>query len=172
MNRSLALLALLASLAGCATLRPGPTPGSGWQGPSIAVSQTDEALRYYVYLRGLSAAELAREHDAVRQAFNKSRGDFARVQYALTLSLPNTRLRDEARAIKLLEGWQREDEGGLKRFGYFLVTQLAEQKRADETADTLRAKLKDEQKRADDAENKLNALKSIEKSLMKRSRAP
>lgn len=170
MNRTFLLLALLTALTGCATLRSGPTPGSGWQGPSIAASQTDEALRYYAYLRGLSAAELAREHEAVRQAFNKSHGDFARIQYALILSLPNSRFHDTPHAIKLLEGWQ--DESNLRRFGHFLVIQLAEQKRADETADALRAKLKDEQKRADEAENKLNALKSIEKSLMKRGRAP
>lgn len=172
MNKTLLPFLLLAVLSGCAGLRSDPTPGSGWKGPSLAANPVDEALRYYVYLGGLSGADLAREHEAVRQAFNRTHGDFARMQYALILSLPNTRLRDEGRAMKLLEGWQKDDADGLRRFGHFLSAQLAEQKRLDETNEVLRARLKDEQKRADDANNKLDALKSIEKSLMQRGRAP
>lgn len=169
MRSLLALLLLL--LSGCA-LVPHTAPPTTWAGPTLGANPVEEALRYYAYIKKLPATDLAKEQEAVKDAFDRRHDDFTRVQYALLLALPNTRFRDEGRALKLLEGWQREDGSGLRRFGFFLASQLAEQKRLEDSADALRAKLKDEQRRTEEAEAKLNALKSIERSMQRRRTTP
>ncbi len=171
MKKLLLLASIVALLAGCSLLKPAP-PASSWSGPALGANAVEEALRYYAYAKKLPPADLNREHEAIRQTFNRGHGDFTRIQYALLLSLPGTRFHDDGRALKALEGWQKDDEAGLRRFGAFLAAQLAEQRRLDESADTLRARLKEEQRRADEAEAKLNALKSIERSLLRQRRAP
>ncbi|MGD9787624.1 MAG: hypothetical protein AB7U30_06690 [Sulfuricellaceae bacterium] len=171
MKKSLVAVFLVALLAGCSLLKPVP-PASSWSGPALGANAVEEALRYYAYAKKLPAADLNREHEAIRQSFTRSHDDFARIQYALLLSLPGTRFHDEGRALKILEGWQKDDDTGLRRFGAFLAAQLAEQRRLDDSADALRARLKEEQRRADEAEAKLNALKSIERSLLRQRRAP
>lgn len=173
MKGTLLALALLLLLPGC-TLLPPPAaaPTSTWSGPAFAANPVEEALRYYAYIKKLSVAEQVKEYEGVRQAFDHHHDDFTRIQYALLLSLPKAPFRDESRALKLLEGWQRDDATGLRRFGAFLTSQLAEQKRLDDSADTLRAKLKEEQHRAEEAETKLNALKSIERSMLRRRTTP
>ncbi len=172
--RSALALVLLLLASGCAMMpqSPAPTAASGWTGPAFGANPVEEALRYHVYIKKLPNAELVKEYEGVRQAFERRHDDFSRIQYALLLSLPKAPFSDDNRALKLLEGWQRDDSSGLRRFGAFLSAQLAEEKRLEESIDALRAKLKDEQRRADDAEAKLNALKSIERSMQQRHRTP
>lgn len=172
MRKLLALALLL--LSGCALLpqTPAPTTTPGWSGPAFGANSVEEALRYYAHIKKLPPAELVKEYEGVRQAFERKHDDFSRIQYALLLTMPKAPFQDEGKALKLLEGWQRDDAGGLRRFGAFLATQLTEQKRLEDSADTLRAKLKDEQHRADEAETKLNALKSIERSMLHRRTTP
>lgn len=171
MKRLFLLASLVALLAGCSLLKPAPI-ASSWSGPTLGANAVEEALRYYTYAKKLPATDLNREYEAIRQTFNRNHDDFTRIQYALLLSIPGTRFHDDGRALKVLEGWQKDDDTGLRRFGAFLAAQLAEQRRLDDSADFLRARLKEEQRRADEAEAKLNALKSIERSLLRQRRTP
>lgn len=168
--RVLLILAFLL-LPGCALI-PRAAPPTTWAGPTLGVNPTEEALRYYTYVRKLGAADLAKEHEAVKDAFDRSRDDFTRIQYVMLLSLPKASFHDAGRALKLLDGWAKEEGTGLRRFGFFLAAQLNEQKRLDDSGDTLRAKLKEEQRRADEAQSKLDALKSIERSMQRRRSVP
>ena len=171
MKRLFLLASLVALLAGCSLLKPAPI-ASSWSGPTLGANAVEEALRYYTYAKKLPATDLNREYEAIRQTFNRNHDDFTRIQYALLLSIPGTRFHDDGRALKVLDGWQKDDDTGLRRFGVFLAAQLAEQRRLDDSADFLRARLKEEQRRADEAEAKLNALKSIERSLLRQRRTP
>lgn len=168
--RILLILAFLL-LPGCSLIPPA-APATTWSGPALGANPVEEALRYYGYVKKLSGADLARELDAVKGAYDRSRDDFTRIQYVMLLSLPKASFHDAGRALKLLDGWTREEGPGLRRFGVFLAAQLAEQKRLEDSADGLRAKLKEEQRRADEAQSKLDALKSIERSMLRRRTNP
>ncbi len=146
-------------LAGCGALRgleskePAPWVQAG--GPQPA-SDAESLLLYYQHVRKLSGTELGREHDAARQAYARSRSDFNRVRFAMVLSLPNVTFNDEARAIDLLEPVTKSPGGHLNGLAYLLTSQLQERKRLDANAQGL--------------QQKLDALRSLERNLIERKR--
>jgi len=146
-------------LAGCGALRsiesqePVPWVQAGTPQPA---SEAESLLLYYQYVRKLSGAELGREHDAARQAYARSRSDFNRVRFAMMLSLPNVAFNDDARATDLLEPVSKSPGGHLYGLAYLLTSQLQERKRLDANAQGL--------------QQKLDALRSLERSLIERKR--
>jgi hypothetical protein len=171
-----ALLGIACALltAGCAPLRGPDSPPSArvekpapsraekpdpqvWARPGIpAISETDSLLAYYQQLRGLSGADLGREHEMVRQAYGRTHSDFNRVRYAMVLSLPNTAFTDDGRALDLLEPVSRNAAGQLNALASLLTAHLQERKRLDANAQGL--------------QQKLDALKSLERSMIERKR--
>jgi hypothetical protein len=156
----LALLAVLCgALAGCGTLmapesrEPAPWVEAGSPRPA---SDTESLLLYYQYVRKLSASELNREHDTVRQSYGRSRTDFNRVRFAMVLSLPSTAFSDEGRALELLEPVAKSGAGQLGGLAYLLSTQIQERRRLDANAQGL--------------QQKLDALRSLERSMIERKR--
>ncbi|MBI2311842.1 MAG: hypothetical protein HYU77_04975 [Betaproteobacteria bacterium] len=162
-------LALAGLIAGCGALKsreagrdtPWLTPGQ-----TLLVSEAEALLLYHEYLRRLSGAELTREHEGVKQAHARSGADFTRVQLAMLLSLPTPGFRDDGRAIGLLEPLLKEGAASseMRALAHLLHAQIAEHRRLEERA-------REEQRRADGLQQKLEALKSIEKSLLEREPA-
>src|SRR5688572_22051652 len=61
-----------------------PTP---WVQPSSPpVNDVESLVLYFGYIRKLSAADLTREYDVARQAYNRAREDYNRVRFAMLLS--------------------------------------------------------------------------------------
>ena len=60
-------------------------------------------LAYHARARKLSGAELAREQEAARRAYVKSRSDGNRMRYALVLAVPGATAADETRALEAVE---------------------------------------------------------------------
>jgi hypothetical protein len=148
-----------AMIAGCGTMKGGesqePAPWVQAGNPPPA-SETENLLLYYQHVRKLSAVDLGREHDVARQAFNHSRTDFSRVRLAIVLSLPNTALYDDGRALELLEPVAKNATGPLNGLAYLLTAQIQERKRLDANAQGL--------------QQKLDALRSLERSMIERKR--
>lgn len=130
-------------------------------------------MLYYDHLRKQPATELAKEYDKARQDFAKTRSELNRVKVALLLSLPNAPFHDTLAALNLLNELPKETKdapSGLRSFANFLGVLLAEQQRAINSADDLSQKLKDEQKRARALQEKVDAIKNMEKNLIRRDK--
>lgn len=151
--------ACLGLLASCGVLRglegrePAPWVQAG--GPQPA-SDAESLLLYFQHVRKLPGAELGREHEAARQAYARARSDFNRVRLAMTLALPNAPFGDEPRALELLDPVAKNPSGQLQGLAYVLVSQIQERKRLDASAQGL--------------QQKLDALMSLERSMIERKR--
>jgi hypothetical protein len=131
-----------------------PTP---WVQPGgRSVTDVESLVLYFGYIRNLSAADLNREYDAARQAYNRGRLDYNRVRFAMLLSLPNTPFNDDGRALDVLEPVVRKGNGRLYPLAQMLGSHIQEQKRLNASVQGL--------------QQKLDALKSLERSIIERSR--
>ena len=145
--------------AGCGVLRiaeplePAPWVQAGMPQPA---SDAESLLLYFQHIRKLSGADLSREHDAARQTYARARTDFNRVRLAMVLSLPGTAFYDETRALELYDTVAKHEGGRLQGLALLLGWHLQEQKRLTASAQGL--------------QQKLDALKSLERSMLERSR--
>jgi len=124
--------------------------------PPRRLSDAELLLAYHARLRRLPAPEFAREHDAARQAAGKSPSDYNRVRLAMVVSLPGTPFQDPARALGLLEPVARNAQGELSPLAALLAAQIEERRRLEAGAQAL--------------QQKLDALRSLERSLIERKR--
>lgn len=158
-------------------------------------NDVDGYLAYFHYVSSLSGEELKKEYTTVNQAYAKNKNDSSRLQLALLLSLSNTSFRDDAKALGLLKEFlanQANESSQLKDFALLLSAHIAEHKRQEEKLKTeqsrieeleqklegLKDKLQTEQTHGEDLgqqleelEQKLEALKVIEKSIIERQQS-
>lgn len=137
---------------GCGT-RPIPESGAEpWTrtGARRPAGDAESLLMYYEYVRKLPAAERVKDYETARQRFMKTRSEFNRVRYAIALSVPGTSFNDDARALDTLEPLLRNQHAVLHSLAYMVGAQIQEQRRGQ------------------DLQQKLEALKSLEKSLIER----
>ena len=162
--RIAALAGLVAALAGCGVLRD-MEAGSAepWVKPDTPrpASDLDSLLLYFQHIKKLSGAELGREHDNARQAYARTRSELNRVRLAMMLSLPNTAFNDEPRALELLDPVVKNPQTSLHGLAFLLAAYIQEQKRLDGNVQNLQQNLHGLQQ-------KLDALKSLERSLTER----
>lgn len=148
-----------AVVSGCGVLRiaeplePAPWVQAGTPQPA---SDAESLLLYFQHIRKLSGAEVSREHEAARAAYARARTDFNRVRLAMVLSLPGTAFYDDARAFDLCDTVAKHDGGRLQGLALLLGSHLQEQRRLTASAQEL--------------QQKLDALKSLERSMIERSR--
>lgn len=170
-------------LAGCGTFPwSSQAPADTYwlkAGTARPASRVESLLAYGEYARGLSGAESAREHERLRQAYTaKDRSEFARLQYAVLLIVSAAPGRDLARARQILDPLLKEDgsDPELRRLAVHLHGAAGdlldaerhfreEQRRATEE----QRRAAEEQRRAADLEQKLEALKSIERRIIERA---
>ena len=165
MRRELAMVVACSLLAGCELL-PVEESAPVSEDP-IAVredpirterpraqSEAENLLAYYQHIRKLPATELGKEHDMARQAYTLARSDYNRVRLAMLLSLPGTAVSDEPRALDLLDPVAKNPAGELHGLALLLATNLQERKRLDASAQGL--------------QQKLDALRSLERSMIER----
>jgi hypothetical protein len=161
-RRLAAGLGCAALLAGCALtdalIDAGEREQAPWAqaGGRRPASDVDSLVMYHEHIRKLPAAELAREHEAARQTYNRDRSAFNRVRLAMMLSLPNTPFNDDGRAIDLLDPVVRDANGKLHALALMLTSHLQEQRRLSASLHGL--------------QQKLDALRSLERSLIERNR--
>jgi hypothetical protein len=149
----------MAALAGCGIVKmvepmePAPWVQAG--GPQPA-SDVESLLLYYQYVRKLSGPEAIREHEAAWHAFARANTDFNRVRLAMILSRPGAAFTDDARALGLLETVAKHEGGRMQGLAVVLGASLKEQQRLAASAQEL--------------QQKLDALKTLERSMIERSK--
>ena len=172
---------LCLSASGCAEQnhRPNPVVVSDGKAIDNSVRDITTLMNYSQKIRTLNPEELTSEFNAMSQNFAKKKSDLNRIRMATLLSFPYGTFRDDAAALNLLDEYLAsngaEDKSVLKNYAKVLFANIVEQKKQDERIQKLLQKVKDEQKRADtlqqkndELQQKLNAIKSIEKNMIER----
>jgi hypothetical protein len=106
----------------------------------------------------MNADELRREQTAATQLLTRQRSDFNRIRLAVLHTLAKTP-QDDQRAMQLLESVVKSNPGSpaAKQLAAVLQVQVAERMRA----------VRDEQQKADAAVKKLEALRNMERDLLR-----
>ncbi|HSG65884.1 MAG TPA: hypothetical protein VLD39_12825 [Gammaproteobacteria bacterium] len=155
--RSTWILASFLLLAGCEALQESgtrePAPAIEMRRP---VSDVESLLLYSRHLGRLKEDQLGRELEIARAAYAREGSEFNRVRLAMLLGQPNTPLTDNARALELLEPVVKNQTSEFSALASLLAAQLQERKRLDANTQ--------------DLQKKLDALKSLERSMMERKR--
>jgi hypothetical protein len=132
--------------------------------PPKVNEEAEEALALLVDLQKLvlaSADEQKRELAAATQALARQKSDAVRLRLGMLQSLPATG-GDDVRALATLEPIVKQGNGPTRMVAAVLIAQLGERQRA----------VREEKKRAEDLQQKLDALKALERSLLGRERKP
>lgn len=152
-------------LSGCTELG---TPLSNIESREIPFSVVHadtvaQLVRYFNDLPALTSAQLNYEHARAEQAFLENPSVGNRIRLVMLLSFPNATFQNYGRALKLLQPCQsgRVCGGSKKNFAQFLSQVIVEWKMQKET-------IKQEQSQIDSLKKKLDAIKSIEKSINER----
>ncbi len=178
------------TLAGCAGVNTTSTPGRGEssQRAPVIERQTvtipggtpafdrekhadDELLVYAKRFGELSAESQKKEWQLVSQELTKNRKDiFNRLKAAIIYAVPNSRLRDNTKALVYLTELLREKqlEDDLAAFVSLLKDFVEDRQRGDENSYKLNQRIRDEQHRAEELQQKLDALKNIDKTMIER----
>jgi len=133
-----------------------PAPAADYAREKAEVSAL---LAYYQGLLAMPQEELRREYQSVNQAYSRDRNELGRLQLALLMCVPGSTWRDDARLLMLLEGATSRKaaaESPRRHLVELLLRLVAERQR--------------EQKRADELQQKLDSMMTIERSL--RGRQP
>lgn len=177
--RALPWALALSLAAGCTLPAPAPAgkgvatmtepPAAPPPLANVALSEADTVtplLAYADRLRGLAGPELAQEIPRLGNA--ASAGD----QLRLALALSQTRqLPDLVRAQELLQrvlANNSEEARPLHALVRLLAARFAEQRRAEDQLDRQNQQLRELQRRLEQTQDKLDALKEIERSLSSR----
>lgn len=163
-------LVLLPGLNGCALLKA--PRDAYWLDPRAPRPSSDAVslLHYSVYARNLNGKPLAEETERVRMAYAGEKTDFRLLQYAIALATPGATAADHHRAQQLLDPAFRPGDGRdseLQALASLMRMNLAEYRRLEDGSHSQAQRAREEQLRADDLEKKLEALKDIEKSLLR-----
>ena len=183
------IVAIALALAGCATapppapqidarpVQPAPIiivqPVQPEPPPPVVVAppeppkineEAEEALAVLADLQKLALAgpdEQKRELAAATQALARQKSDAARLKLGMLQSLPAGG-GDEARALATLDPVLRQGNGPTRMVAAVLMVQLNERQRV----------VREEKRKSEDLQQKLDALKALERSLLGRERKP
>lgn len=169
------LLVFLLVLSACATTGRGGNGDRYWIKSDDAYVGMDDAvslLHYGNYVRGLSAAERERETDRVRSAYQRDKNDFRRLQYVLALTASDLSVSERKQAQQLIEPLlDGKHDSGLSALAALLGAHLSAVAQAQQQgAQQGSQQAQQAQKRIDELEKKLDAVKDIERSLLRREK--
>lgn len=162
-NKRILAGAIAVLIAGCAkppageTEQPPVAPPAKVQPPQStpAISDSDSLLAYYEHMRKLSPPEFARESELVRKLYARAKTEVVRIRYAMLLAVTPGAPVEEARATEILEPVLNSQDANLRALAMLINMQLQEQRRAH------------------GLQQKLDALMSLDKSMIERgSKAP
>jgi hypothetical protein len=175
--RSTALAAALCALlvSGCAQVQPAiqstsvNTSAPADEPPRIEAPQTQSLLNYGASLRGRSSNELNAELELLNRAYFQHRTEDNRLRLAIFHA--TTPGGDRARALNMLD-LPPGDSAGRGRnhpIAVLLIPLLQENRRSDDSLITAQQRLRDEQRRSETLQQKLDAIREIEKKMVERS---
>jgi len=121
----------------------------------------DSLLRYFQQIKKLSSPDLVKAHEEARRSYTAKPSEYNRMRLAMLLSLPNTSFRNEAHALELLDPTIRNHTEGLYGLAFLLTSYIQERRKLDGNIQSL-------QQNVQDLQHKLDALKSLERSMSQR----
>jgi len=124
--------------------------------PPAPLTDIKRLLDYFRAVKKLAGVELAREYENARAAFTRTRSDYDRARLALLHALPDTAFNDESRALDLLDPLVRSQNSMLNDLAFLIHAFVHEQRRLEQSLNGV--------------QEKLDALKALEKSLIERQR--
>lgn len=142
--------------------------------PEVRTSDADRLLKYYHRVLSLKGGDLAREYERARQAFERESSDVHRIQLAMLLSMPSANFRDDSAAIGLLQPVlkeQRGEESSLRPLALLMQSYILEVRRVEDALQTQTSKLRDEQRRGEALQQKLEALLEMEMKMIEREQS-
>jgi hypothetical protein len=142
-----------------AAATPAPPPIVVQQEPSPEEREFSAVLADLARYAGLSADDQRRELAAQNQALGRTRSDASRIRVAVLQTLTRQGAQDDQRALQLLDAVAKSNAGyvGFRQLAAALSTQVAERVRA----------VREEQARSEAAIQKLEALRAMERSLLR-----
>ena len=152
---------------------PSPAQAAPPPPPVPRVSDTERLLYYYEYLQTLRPDQLAREQERTQRFFGQHRSDFATLQLVLLRCLPGSSVKDRAQAQEMLSSYLKETRdraSELRPFALMLNNLLSEQLRQESELQVQIQKVKDEARRNDQLQEKLDALVETERKMLERSK--
>lgn len=137
---------------------------------------SDSLLDYAAAQRARSPSELADEIERLNKAFTTRPSEFTRLRLAVFLATQPQPHGDRSRALSLLDVAAGETTGRGRHhpLASLLIGLLQDAKRADDNMLSAQQKYHDEQKRAEGLQQKLDALRDIDRNIDRKTleRAP
>jgi|RhiMethySRZTD1v2_1073278.scaffolds.fasta_scaffold29321_7 hypothetical protein len=143
------------------TLPPEPAP-------VVKPTEIETLVGDFQRFRRMPAAELAREQEAARQAFNQTRSDTARVRLAMSIAVPGGAPGDDLRALELLDPVVKNAASPLNSLAFMVTTYLQDQRRVASQLQTTQQNVHGLQQNLQALQQKLDALMTLERSLTER----
>jgi hypothetical protein len=140
-------------------------------GPAKSTAFAD-LLAFQARLARSNPSELTKQYNALNAAPEQSRSEADSLKLALLLSQPGFSLRNDGAALKLLQERERRlvPDSELAPFIRWYRASLQERVKLAAGADEASAQLGEEKKRADVCNDKLQALRQMEESLIERNK--
>ncbi|MCC6917390.1 MAG: hypothetical protein IT527_08815 [Nitrosomonas sp.] len=169
------LIVLSAVLAGC--VHPPAQPVQVPVREEIHIireseNSLSELMHYYDSLQGMSKAALLKEYKYANSHYRESTDIQQRLKLLLLLTLPNTGFQTTQGALKLMETLPEQVEPSAPdtiAFKKLLVTLLKQQRAAKVQIENLTEKLHSSEAEIKTLKSKINAIKNIEKHLMRKN---
>jgi hypothetical protein len=192
-GRLLPLLAAILLLSGCAFLQGLPVFAPAPQVEDERLHDNDETrcvirlLEDFGRLTALPDEEQTRAYQAAQREFEQEPGAPQRLRLALLMTLPQASLRDDARALQLLEvitASVSTEPSTLKNLALVIQKFILERRRlardvqhkAEDTQQKLQnqlaerqRQLHDEQRKVEDLEKKVEALRAIDRDTLNKA---
>lgn len=195
MNMQKILLPVLPVLLAACALEPRrvePPPATRIVVQPAAPSETDQLLAYAAKIRKLASSDLGIEREQTRTAFQRDKTDASRVKYALVLAAASANAADDTDLTAALDpvisttaSNTAADSAELRALAQVLHGMASERRKLREQLRESQARLnlskRDEVRegearalraKVDELERKLDALKSIDRSVNRRTEAP
>ena len=157
MSRLAAFAAVFVVLGGCAGLKPFEAEEAAplkQAGSAESAANAESLLAYYQHIQKMPGPDLAKEHQIAQRAYERTRSDAARMRLAMVLALPGTPVNDDARALELIAPVAKNGKSRLQGLAVLMETNLRELRRVEAGAQ--------------DMQQKLEQLKSLERTLIER----
>jgi hypothetical protein len=152
-----------------------PAPPADVAPPKVTesprASEVETLIAEFARMRRLSGAELAREQEAARNAFNQTRSDSARVRLAMTLAISGVPGSDDAQALALLDPLVKTPGASLHALASMLAAHIQDHRRLTAQVSGLQQNVQGLQQNVQGLQQKLDAIKSLERSLSGREAA-
>lgn len=152
-------------IAGCAQM------SMNRSSPAPVVTPEGSALAFAQHFGALPADGQKKELAQVTQSLSRNQNDPAlRMRAALIYSLPASRHRNNERALALLDALQRDmrSDADARMLAGLLKDYVSERQKLENNAAKAGQKAAEEQKRAENLQQKLDELKNIEKAMTER----